>query len=64
MNAGLCQTCRHQKVVRTARGSVFSLCRRADSDPRYRKYPSLPVRTCSGYEETTDPQKERGIGKR
>jgi hypothetical protein len=48
--AGLCDSCRHQRVVRNTRGSVFSLCRRAREDDRYPRYPRLPVIGCPGYE--------------
>ncbi|MEY2441964.1 MAG: hypothetical protein QOJ46_1390 [bacterium] len=50
-SAGLCDRCRHQKVIRNTRGSSFSLCRRARDDDRYPKYPRLPVLRCPGYEE-------------
>ena len=49
MNAGLCDTCKHQKIVRTTRGSVFSMCERSKTDARYPKYPRLPVKECAGY---------------
>ena len=50
MKAGLCDTCEHQKLVRTGRGSVFSMCLRHRTEPeRYPKYPHLPVRGCAGY---------------
>ena len=49
--AGLCDRCRHQQIVRTTRGSVFSLCRRSRSEPdRFPRYPRLPVTACPGYE--------------
>jgi hypothetical protein len=48
--AGLCDTCRHQQVVTTRRGSRFSLCRRSKTDPAYPKYPRLPVLRCAGFE--------------
>jgi hypothetical protein len=48
--AGLCDSCVHQQLVRTTRGSVFSLCRRSREDPAYPKYPRLPVLACAGYE--------------
>jgi arginine deiminase len=48
--AGLCATCRYARRVETGRGSVFTRCERAASDPRYAKYPRLPVATCPGYE--------------
>ncbi|HEY1593522.1 MAG TPA: hypothetical protein VGF81_17120 [Solirubrobacteraceae bacterium] len=49
--AGLCNSCRHQRVVRTTRGSVFSLCERSRDEPeRFPRYPRLPVMGCPGYE--------------
>jgi hypothetical protein len=48
--AGLCNLCVHQRVVRTGRGSVFSLCERSRSDPAFPKYPRLPVTACAGFE--------------
>ena len=50
IGAGLCDTCAHQQVVRTTRGSSFSLCRRSRTDPAYPKYPRLPVLACPGHE--------------
>lgn len=51
MNAGLCDTCAHQKLIHTTRGSTFSMCLRHRTEPeRFAKYPPLPVRECSGYE--------------
>ena len=47
---GLCASCVHAQVVTSTRGSRFYLCRRSAADPRFPKYPSLPVRVCSGYE--------------
>ena len=32
------------------RGAVFRLCRRAERDPTYDKYPRLPLRVCAGFE--------------
>ncbi len=48
---GLCIACVHQQVVRTTRGSVFSLCRRSREDPAYPRYPRLPVLRCEGFDE-------------
>src|SRR5437867_13056927 len=48
--AGLCATCRHARVVTSARGSEFLLCQRWNSDPRFARYPRLPVVECVGYE--------------
>jgi hypothetical protein len=48
--AGLCDRCRHQRLVANTRGSRFSLCERSRFDPTYPKYPRLPVRACRGFE--------------
>ncbi|MEX1173748.1 MAG: hypothetical protein WEG56_14220 [Chloroflexota bacterium] len=47
---GLCATCRHVRVVTTARGSRFILCRRSVADPRFPRYPALPVLRCPGFQ--------------
>ena len=47
---GLCSKCRHAAVQRNLRGSVFWRCRRGDDDPRFGKYPPLPVVACFGHE--------------
>jgi hypothetical protein len=49
-NAGLCDSCEHQQLVRNTRGSTFSLCRRSREDPTYPRYPRVPVHSCRGYE--------------
>ena len=52
MKAGLCDSCRHQRVVRNTRGSSFSLCQRSKTEPeRYPRYPRVPVTACPGYEQ-------------
>ena len=49
--AGLCDSCRHQRVVRNTRGSSFSLCQRSKTEPdRFPRYPRLPVLECAGHE--------------
>ncbi|HEY2160972.1 MAG TPA: hypothetical protein VGH24_06670 [Solirubrobacteraceae bacterium] len=51
IGAGLCDSCRHQRIVRTTRGSAFSLCERSRNEPeRFPRYPRLPVLRCVGYE--------------
>jgi hypothetical protein len=38
-------------VVRSAKGSVFTLCERSFAEPtHFVKYPRLPVLRCSGFE--------------
>ncbi|MGN6258656.1 MAG: hypothetical protein ACTHN3_13055 [Solirubrobacterales bacterium] len=48
--AGLCDRCRHQRLVPNTRGSVFSLCERSRTDPAFPRYPRLPVSSCPGFE--------------
>jgi hypothetical protein len=47
---GLCDSCRHQRLVHTTRGSTFTLCERSRSDPAYPRYPRVPVTSCPGHE--------------
>ena len=51
---GLCGSCAHSNVVTSSRGSDFFLCRLASSDPRFPRYPVLPVLSCRGYEPAGD----------
>jgi hypothetical protein len=48
---GLCDACRHQRLVPNTRGSVFSLCERSRTDPDYPRYPRIPVLRCAGLEQ-------------
>jgi hypothetical protein len=47
--AGLCETCANVRVVESGKGSRFYLCRLSAVDPRFPKYPSIPVLRCRGY---------------
>jgi hypothetical protein len=64
-DAGLCERCRHAREVTTPR-SAFVLCERSRDDPRFERYPRLPVLACPGFEprpETTAPPgREAGRG--
>jgi hypothetical protein len=61
-NYGLCDSCVHQQLVPNTRGSVFSLCQRSRTDPRFPRYPRVPVMACPGYESrsraTTQPDSD------
>lgn len=46
---GLCDTCRHQRIVRSGRGSVFSMCLLSKTDDAFPKYPRVPVTACTGH---------------
>lgn len=58
IHVGLCAACAHQKIIRSGRGSEFSMCLRHRDDPGYPKYPRIPVGECRGYERRApeDPQ--------
>jgi hypothetical protein len=55
---GLCASCVHAERIVSSKGSTFYLCRLSAIDPRFRKYPVLPVRACSGYRRI-EPPRER-----
>jgi hypothetical protein len=48
VHPGLCATCRHQRLLRSAR-SAFVFCGRSGDDPRFPRYPRLPVLACAGF---------------
>jgi len=50
---GLCAECVHARRVESARGSAFILCNLSLTDPRFPKYPCLPVLSCDGYKKKT-----------
>jgi hypothetical protein len=56
---GLCRSCRNARVVETPR-SVFYRCALSEVDPRFPKYPRLPVLSCDGYSPASagDPATE------
>ena len=47
--AGLCDTCRNARVIEAQTGSVFYRCQLSANDPRYPKYPRIPVVRCDGF---------------
>jgi hypothetical protein len=49
--AGLCDSCREARIVRSDRGAVFLRCGRADRDRAFPRYPVLPVLVCRGYNQ-------------
>ena len=50
---GQCERCAHAHRVTSSRGSVFWRCRVHDEDPRWPKYPPLPVVGCPRFTEAT-----------
>jgi hypothetical protein len=51
---GLCAGCAFSRVIDSGR-STFYLCERALTDPRFAKYPPLPVTACPGYQRHPAP---------
>jgi hypothetical protein len=47
---GLCADCIHHTEQVSSKGSVFIRCLLSETDPRYTKYPRLPVIECIGFE--------------
>ena len=54
---GLCATCAHVETIRSDRGSVFFRCSLSDIDPRFPKYPTLPVVECSGWDSVRNSER-------
>jgi hypothetical protein len=46
---GLCRQCVFMRRIRSSRGTTFYRCDRSDIDPRFPKYPQLPVIACAGF---------------
>jgi hypothetical protein len=46
---GLCANCTQARTIRSAKGSEFWLCEQSKTDPRFKKYPPLPVLHCTGF---------------
>jgi len=51
---GLCADCMHARTITSDRGSRFVMCQLSASDPKFPKYPHLPVLTCNGYKSQAD----------
>jgi uncharacterized protein (TIGR00290 family) len=50
VDSGLCGYCVNARVMVTDRGSEFYRCQLSDSDPRFARYPRLPVVRCDGFQ--------------
>ena len=50
LGVGLCADCRHARRIANRRGSSFLLCARAAADPRFVRYPPIPVLRCPGHQ--------------
>jgi hypothetical protein len=49
MRVGLCASCLYARAICSVRGSEFWLCEKSKVDPRFAKYPPLPMRACPGF---------------
>lgn len=49
--AGLCASCIHLRLIESPR-TLFVRCGLAATDPRFPRYPALPVFACAGYRES------------
>lgn len=47
--AGLCAECGHVLVRPTHKGTIYLRCGLAATDPRFPRYPRLPVLQCDGF---------------
>ena len=57
--SGLCPGCVHVRVVESSTGSRFLMCRLAQEDASFSKYPPQPVVHCSGHEQAPLPKGDR-----
>jgi hypothetical protein len=46
----------HAKEIKSDRGATFLQCQLSFTDPRFEKYPRLPVLICSGYSQKAPAQ--------
>jgi len=53
---GLCRTCTHSRQV-PSRTTLYWMCELAATDPRFPRYPRLPVLRCAGWRRTGEPEK-------
>ncbi|HZU84132.1 MAG TPA: hypothetical protein VE987_14485 [Polyangiaceae bacterium] len=59
IDAGLCDRCEHARRIVSTRGSSFVQCGLHATDPRFAKYPRLPVVDCPGYRERAQDGRPR-----
>jgi len=57
---GLCGSCRNVRIITSEKGARFFMCQLSFRDPRFPKYPRLPVMQCEGYEKAEQPAASGG----
>ena len=58
VDPGLCAACAHVNLITSSRGATFYMCRLSLSDPRFPRYPRLPVISCEGYRPDEPTRRE------
>ena len=53
-HVGLCLMRRQAQRVRSAKGGIFVLCSLSRIDPRFPRYPGLPVMACPGFQKSLE----------
>ena len=59
-SAGLCSRCTHVQIVVSARGARFFQCRLSFTDPRFARYPPIPVLRCAGFSPAAEGEPDGG----
>ena len=59
VEAGLCASCTHVRLIASSRGATFYMCQLSADDPRFPRYPRLPVLSCEGYAPDDEARGER-----
>jgi hypothetical protein len=49
----------HQRIVKSGRGSTFSMCEIGQTDRNWPKYPRVPVVKCSRHEPRDKPPRTK-----
>ena len=49
VRVGLCADCRFVRVIKSDRDVTYYMCQLSATDPRFPKYPRVPVLQCMGY---------------
>jgi hypothetical protein len=57
-SAGLCASCMHARTIESSKGATFIRCELSFTDPRFVRYPRLPVVRCEGYASRVDREGE------
>ncbi|HNQ07582.1 MAG TPA: hypothetical protein PKH97_10390 [Tetrasphaera sp.] len=56
--AGLCGECAHALIRPTRKGTTYLRCGLAATDPRFPRYPRLPVIACHGFTPLTEDRSQ------